>query len=293
MTLLWLMLGLMAVAAIVILTVPLFRIRSGAEAPRAALDVALFRDQLAELDREAKEGLIAGPEATAARREIERRLIAAGRTLATSDTPAKPVNRAARRRLALVLTSVIVPSAFLLYLGIGTPQAPEFLQIVARERAQEAAQRAELAHLVALVEQRLTKEPDDGEGWALIAAAEVRLGKLDEGRRDLAKARELLPPAPAAEAMARFGDALIRQFRGQYIDEVKQLATEAVTLDPQNGRARMLLAIAAMQGGDPQGAREVWEKTVAELPPDSPWVAQAKAALQAMERVEDARRKGE
>src|SRR4051812_30093015 len=75
--------------------------RAGAAESRAAFSRAVFRDQLAELDRDAARGAIAPEEAAAARNEIARRLI--GET--------EPAADAGRRssRLAPWLAAALVP----------------------------------------------------------------------------------------------------------------------------------------------------------------------------------------
>lgn len=283
---LWLALAAMALAAIAVLIVPLIAQRNAAEVPRAARDVALFRGQLAELERERADGEIGEEEAVAARREIERRLVAAGRALDAAPKPTSfATDPAPRLRLAAVLAAVVVPAAFLVYFFIGTPQAPMVLSVIADMRAQDAERRAELSHLVTLVEERLAEAPDDGQGWALLASAKLRLGKMDDALNALAKAKQLLAPPQAAEATARFAQTLADVSEGQAVSPIRQYATEAIALDPDNGRARTLLAIMAMQTGDKDEARKQWSEIVARTPADSPFYAQAKTALERLDRA--------
>ena len=283
---LWIVLAVMAIAAIGVLAAPLVFSRRTPEPPRAAHDVALFRAQLSELEREQADGEIADSEAIAAKREIERRLLAAGRALgAAAPTSSQPGNRAARLRLAAVLAAVVASSAFLLYLTLGTPEAPAFLTMTSEARAQEAAQRAELTRLTGLIEERLSETPDDGQGWALLASAKLKLGKMDDARNALAKAKQFLPPPQAAEATARFAQTLAEVSEGQAISPIRQYANEAIGLDPNNGRGHMLLALIAMQTNDPDAARKEWSLIIDRLPADSPFVAQAKTAIGMLDRA--------
>jgi cytochrome c-type biogenesis protein CcmH len=283
---LWIVLALMALAAMALLAIPLVVARRDTEVPRAALDIALFRDQLAELERERAQGEVGDAEAVAAKREIERRLLTAGRALeAAPPIVAQRSNRGARLRLAAILASVVVPAAFLVYFTIGTPEAPIFLDMMAQMRAQDAERRTELTHLTSLIEERLAETPDDGQGWALLASAKLRLGKMDDARTALAKARQFLPPPQAAEATARFAQTLADVSEGQAVTPIRQYATEAVELDPANGRARTLLALLAMQANNVEAARREWSEIVTRLPPDSPFVAQARTALERLDRA--------
>jgi cytochrome c-type biogenesis protein CcmH len=283
---LWIVLAVMALVAIGVLSAPLIFTRRAPEPPRAAHDVALFRAQMSELEREQADGDIADAEAIAAKREIERRLLAAGRALGAA-TPAstQPGNRGARLRLAAGLAVLVTSSAFLLYLTLGTPEAPALLAMTAEARAQEAAQRAELTRLTGLIEERLAEAPGDGQGWALLASAKLKLGKMDDARTALAKAKQFLPPPQAAEATARFAQTLAEVSEGQAISPIRQYANEAIGLDPDNGRGHMLLALIAMQTNDPDTARKEWSLIIERLPADSPYVAQAKTALEMIDRA--------
>jgi cytochrome c-type biogenesis protein CcmH len=281
----WIVLAAMLLSAIAILGIPLMFFRREPQASRAVHDVALFRDQLVELERERNEGEIGEQEAVAAKREIERRLLAAGRMLETASIPVQVANRGRRLRLAIVLALIIAPATFLLYLTLGTPQAPAFLTAVAEMRAQDDARRAEMTRLVEQVEQHLAKVPGDGTGWALLASAKLRLGKMDDARNALNKARQLLPPSDAAEATARFGQTLADVSEWQAARPIRQYANEALELDPNNARGHMVLAVLAMQANDADDARKEWSTIIKTLPADSPFVAQAKQALQAIDQA--------
>ena len=84
--LLWLILALMTGAAALALLRPLARGR--AAVARSASDIAIYKDQLAEIERDRERGLIAGEEAQAATLEVSRRLIDADRVAAVPDATA-------------------------------------------------------------------------------------------------------------------------------------------------------------------------------------------------------------
>src|SRR3954470_18057854 len=112
---LWFILALMTVAAVFAVLWPLSRRRPAAT---AAADVAVYRDQLDEIERDRAAGLIGAAEAEAARIEVSRRLLAA------ADAPAAaPVAVAdgRRRAVALVVLLLLPLGAAGLYLTLGSP----------------------------------------------------------------------------------------------------------------------------------------------------------------------------
>ena len=81
-------------AAAVVLAVSWPGLKSQAAGPaRARYDEAVFRDQLAELERDKARGLIGAAEADSARNEIARRLLSAGRD-------ERPATTSRRRQMA-------------------------------------------------------------------------------------------------------------------------------------------------------------------------------------------------
>ncbi|MGB8529572.1 MAG: c-type cytochrome biogenesis protein CcmI, partial [Rhodoplanes sp.] len=185
----WLVLGLTTAAAIFAVVRPLLK-RAPPPAAGADGDLAVYRDQLAEVDRDLARGAIAQPEAEAARIEISRRLIAAAER---TDTTHRPDAEAASRpwRMASVAALIALPlGAVALYLVLGSPELPgqPLADRLARARTgagTTADEPTSLASLVNQVEAHLGRNPDDGRGWEVLAPAYMRLERFD----DAAKAR--------------------------------------------------------------------------------------------------------
>src|SRR5262245_35918679 len=116
----WVLMALMTGAAVLAVLWPLSR---RARDPRQASDVAVYKDQLEEIERDQSFGLIAAPEAEAARVEVSRRLLAAdgaarGHKVATDSPPG-------RRRAVAAGALVLVPAgALAVYLALGSPDLP-------------------------------------------------------------------------------------------------------------------------------------------------------------------------
>src|SRR5438876_11257898 len=118
----WFVLALMTAAAIFAVLWPLAR---QARNLRSGSDVAVYRDQLDEIDRDRAAGRIADSEATAAQVEISRRLIAAADAQAAPLGTAPPASAVWRRRAAAVPAPLPLPlGAAALYLAPGSPGLP-------------------------------------------------------------------------------------------------------------------------------------------------------------------------
>src|SRR5579872_2147105 len=112
---------LMLVTLVIVASVvaPLVR-RSGPAPARAAFDNAVYRAQLAELERDVARGTIKAEEEASARLEIQRRLLAstAGNQAAKPPSATGPV-------LAVVLALAIPAVGALVYLARGSPGLPD------------------------------------------------------------------------------------------------------------------------------------------------------------------------
>nr|HEV8010521.1 c-type cytochrome biogenesis protein CcmI [Bradyrhizobium sp.] len=170
---LWFVFALMTAAAVFAVLWPLGRRRPQSDGSEATV----YRDQLAEVDRDLAAGLIGCSEAEAARVEISRRLLAA----ADNQRDPPVASSLPLRRFAAVLALVGLPIISLaLYLPLGSPRLGDF-PLAQRIRAPDGTR--SLDNLVAQVEAHLEKNPTDGRGWNVLAPVLARLGRYEEAVR--------------------------------------------------------------------------------------------------------------
>jgi cytochrome c-type biogenesis protein CcmH len=271
---LWFGLVLMTAAAVLAVLWPLSRRRREL---RSGSDVAVYRDQLEEIERDRAAGLIADNEAAGAKVEVSRRLLAA------ADAPAAPAGNAAattrRRRAVAVAALVALPlGAVGLYLALGSPLLPD--QPLAARLAEARANQS-MESLIAQVEAHLAQRPDDGRGWEVIAPIYLRLGRFDDAVK--ARRNALRLNGDNAERQAALGEALVFGANGVVTAEAKSAFEKAVALDPAHVQARYFLGLAAEQDGDRTRAATTWRALIESAPPDAPWVEFVRGALARVE----------
>src|SRR3954469_23654872 len=250
---LWFIMALMTAAGIFAVLWPLAwrtPLRSGS-------DIAVYRDQIDEIERDRAAGLIGEREAEAARTEVSRRLIAA----ADADAPPPPQDGATgRRRAAAVAALILLPlGAASLYLSLGSPQLSSQPLEARRGLSPEQTQ---VMELVARVEAHLEQNPDDARGWEVVGPVYMRLGRYDDAVKARRNVLRLLGPNAAREA--DLGEAITGAQNGIVTDEAKAAFDRAVALDPSDIRARYFLGLAAEQDGRPKQAAEIWRTLLAE-----------------------------
>jgi cytochrome c-type biogenesis protein CcmH len=273
---LWLGFALMTFAAVFAVLWPLAR-RSGQF--RSGSDIAVYRDQLDEIERDRAAGLIEDQEASAAMAEVSRRLIAAAS--AQTATPSGASDGAAlwRRRAVAAVALVTMPlGAAGLYLSLGSPSLPD-QPLALRLAATRGSQSVEA--LVAQVESHLERNPEEGRGWEVIAPIYLRLGRME----DAVKARRhalRLNGVTAARATA-LGEALIFAANGVVTAEAKAMFERAVALDASEVQAHYFLGLAAEQDGDRARAAATWRRLIERAPADAAWTEFVRGALARVE----------
>jgi cytochrome c-type biogenesis protein CcmH len=259
-----------------LLLLPLIRKPRSAADARAEFDLRVYRDQLAEVDRDAQRGLLRGDEAAAARVEVQRRMLSTAAAV-EADQPLRntpPSRRASAGVLAAIVLGLPM-AATLLYATLGAPRSAD--RPLAERRSELAAasisgdqQTDSLERVAAQLAKKLETSPDSAEGWFLLGRAYVTLGRYQDAVGALRRARDLAPDRP--EVANAFAEAWIAEAGGQVGEEAREALQKALVLDPRNPQARFLLALDRAQQGDLRGAVQGWTDLIAIAPAGATWL---------------------
>jgi cytochrome c-type biogenesis protein CcmH len=236
----------------------LLRPRGGRATAAAGANVAVYRDQLQEAERDLAADLITPDRFEQLRAEIQRRV------LEDTATVAAPAAASPARRTALVLAVLLPLASVGTYLAIGQPQA---LQALAADEAQHAVGTQDVEAMVAKLAERLQAEPANAEGWLMLARSYAALGRHGDAVAALRKLDQLQPDNP--DVLTDLAD-VVAMASGRRLDgEPAELVRRALALNPQHPKALALGGTIAFEAGDYRGAREQWQRLVAQLPADS------------------------
>jgi len=269
---LWSIFALMTLAAVFAVCWPFVRrgkfVRSGS-------DVAVYRDQLDEIDRDKAANLIGGVEAEAARVEVSRRLIAAAAAAKAGAAIAAPVPASRYRWATLAAAIVVLPlGAGLTYLSLGSPNlAPVSINVEAvGQQLPEGIEQT-----VAEVENYLESNPNNGRGWELLAPVYIRLGRFDDAVRARRKALEIF--GPDAARLGDLGEAIVLASNGAVTPEAKSLFERANAAEPEDVMAQYYLGLSAKQEGRRDEAVKRWTALISRAPAGAEWLPMVKDAL--------------
>jgi cytochrome c-type biogenesis protein CcmH len=274
--LIWITFAAMTGAAVFALLWPLGRGRTLAFTD-AADAASLYRDQIAEIDRDLGRRLIGPQEADAARAEAGRRLL---RAAGDEAGPAAETESSLRRRRAssALALSCVPLLALVVYGAYGSPAQPD-LPLAARLKASPEQQDFSVA--LARIESYLAANPTDARGWAVIAPVYLRQGRAEDAARAFGNAVRF--GEPDAELLAGQGEAQVLAAGGVVTADARETLSKAVARDPKNARARYFLAIGKEQDGDNAGAAQALRALVADAPGEAGWLAMVRDRLALLE----------
>ncbi|NUB43409.1 c-type cytochrome biogenesis protein CcmI [Fertoebacter nigrum] len=275
--------------------------RGGQPDDTAAQDMRVYRDQLAEVDRDLARGIIAADEAGRLRAEVSRRVLEADRA-AQRGGPAALGGRGLPLAAGLML--VVLGAAVWGYARLGAPGYPDMpmaariaqAEVLRTNRPAQAEAEASMPASVSpdadpafldLMEKlrgAVASRPGDLQGQELLARNEAQLGRFSEAAAAQAQVIALKAPGDSAADHAALAELLILAAGGYVSPEAESALTEALRRDPQDGLARYYSGLMLAQTGRPDLAFQIWRGLLESSGPDAPWLPALRAQIGDMAR---------
>ena len=295
----WFITAVLALFACALLSFALMRGHKAAR-PAAEFDLQVYRDQLADVERDAARGVIGAEDAERLRLDLSRRILAADASAQSSQVSlASP--KAMQIGLIAVLLVVLLGGSFLLYRDLGAPGYGDLAlkeRIAAAEKAraerpdQMAAEASlpaadfspeapqEYIALVMKLREAVAQRPDDLQGATLLATHEMRLGNAAAAHRAQAEVLRLKGDAASAEDYATYADMLVIAAGGYVSPQAENALAKTLNRDPKNGIARYYSGLMMMQVGRPDVAFRAWATLLQDSPDDSIWTTPIRAQIE-------------
>jgi len=251
----WVAGALAVVLVLALLFRPFLLKSSGSGVSRRQLNTAIYRDQLARLERDRAENMLAEADYAQARDELQRRVIDD-----TRDEDATATLRAPRKTMLAV--GLALPAlAIGLYILLGSPAALE------PSVAQHQVSSQDMERLTAGLAQKLEKDPSNLQGWAMLARSYKMLGRNTEAEQAFERAGSFLDND--AQLLAIYADLSATNANGNFAGKPTQLIEKALKVDPENAMALWLAGTAAFRAGQFESAVRIWERLTQQIEPDS------------------------
>lgn len=253
MTEFWLSAGLLLLAALAFLLIPILRGRrqQQAEEDRTALNVALYQERVAELTAQQEAGVLDAGQLAKGRDEAARELL--------SDTEGSEAPRQGHlgKTLPLVAAVLVPVMALGLYLHFGAADKVE----LTREFADAPKTMQEMT---TRLERAVQAQPDSAEGLYFLGRAYM----ADQRPADAAKAfeRAVALAGREPELLGQWAQAQYFAADKQWSAQLQSLTDEALKADPNEVTSLGLRGIAAFEGERYQEAIDYWQRLLSQLP---------------------------
>jgi cytochrome c-type biogenesis protein CcmH len=231
------------------------------------VNLAVFRQQMEELDADLNAGNLDQAQYEAARRDLEKELL-----LDIEDTAPESSTDHSGRWAALVLGPALPALAFAIYLAVGDHGAIERLQAAlppaaaAAPHAQGGEGIASLDVLVAKLAERMQNEPDNLDGWIMLGRSYLAVNDPTKAVEAYDNALGLAPENP--DVMLGYAEALARA-QGGVDGKPAELISAALQLAPDNPNALWMMGLVEFQRGESATALQHWTRLSGMVQPGS------------------------
>lgn len=261
MTTFWMINALLLVVAALFVAIPLWRgIARNNAVVRDAANLEIYRDQIAELEIDLKNGLLSPEQYEQGKRELQVRVL--DEVHPDAQQTASP--RDPHKILAIALIVLIPLASVGLYLKVGN------FQIFSQPAGHGGAATIEM------LEARAEKNPSDPEALLMLARSYAEASRFKEAAKVYESLVKIVPDE--AWIWADYADALamtLQTLQG----EPTRILERAYELDPNNLKTLELLGTAGMERQDYAATVKYWEKLLKMIPAENPDVQMIKEGV--------------
>ena len=295
---------IIAIAAVVALMLGrvLLQVRDETVPDASDYDLKVYRDQLAEVDRDVTRGVIGEDDAERVRTEISRRILAAD---ASRSVPAQKPNATPRLLIGLMALALIGGSVAL-YTWVGQPGYGDLaledrIAFAEQMRENRPSQKTAVDSLPPFVPQEELSEefttlmerlretvsgrPDDLQGHQLLAQNEARVGNFTAAATAQEAVLRIKGSGITAEDISDYGELLVMAAGGYVSPEAENAFRAALAKDENDARARYYIGLMMIQTGRPDIAFRLWDGLLRRGPADAPWIEPILAQIESVAQL--------
>lgn len=265
----WIVAVLLIAAALLFLLPPLIQRGQGSTDEdtfdRDELNVTIFKDQLAELERDLSVNILSQEQFELAKHDLERSFVQGGDAEAVE--PVSQIDRVIGRSAAVVISILIPIMAVSIYNVLGSGERglhPED----AKPEVQAEGHEGTLEEQVRKLQDHLQEKPDDAEGWTMLARSYYFLKQYGAAAETFARASSLQQDSNA-ELLADYADALAMANGRNMAGKPYELVKKALEIQPKLQKALWLAGTATYQSANFEATLGYWKRLLAIFPKGS------------------------
>jgi len=253
----WIIAAILTALAIAFVIPPLLKKNPPAtDIDRNSLNVAIYKDRLAELEQEN----LTPKQLLQAKQELEK-------TLAQDLDDNATSTHQPRARWASVVVLLAIPAlAFSTYWKLGAKELIVPPTQVAHPQSDNMP--GNFDEMVKKLADRLQQQPDDQKGWRMLARSYIVLKRYDDAARAYNKLLALVGDQDP-QLLTDLARVLFLSNNEQFAGQPTILLKAALDLDPNHPDALLLSGLAAVEKNNYNVAIKHWERLLQQIPPEN------------------------
>lgn len=266
------------IAALLTLLVLAWFVRPLLQKPRGTgvssdkLNASIYRDQLLALEKDLARGVINQHDFEVTRDELQLRML--DDTENTDVVLTTNIGFLTSKRTAIAVSLSVPVFAIGLYTLLGEPTA---MAPAAQQTNAAQVDEQQIRQMVSSLEAKLKANPDNPQGWALLARTYKSLGQNQVAQQAYEKAGAFVNGNP--DFLVDYAELLGILAGNTLSGKPEKLIDDALKLNPEHPMGLMLSGVALYQRSDFPGALARWEKLLSMLPPGSEDAQQIQANI--------------
>lgn len=284
MTSFWVISGIFIVTALLFIIPTLLRNRDtqAENIEHDAVNITVYRDQIAELDNDLENDILTQEQYTKSKQELQQRML---QDVSEREKMAIKKNKRIHNIAISTFIALTLPlAAVFLYMVIGDtrgllPQA-QLANATQMNRGSGGDSPAGHDNFSSVLENlivRLEKNPEDIEGWVMLGRTYAIMERYTEASNTYAKLAELVPNNP--QILSDYADVLAMKNQGNLTGKPAELIYEALRIDPQYPKALALAGTIEFEQEKFEQAAMHWEKLLEVIPEDSQLANSVKTSI--------------
>lgn len=297
----WIISTALAVAVAASLIFSLLRGQRANLADTSEYDVQVYRQQLAEVERDVARGVLDADDAARARIEISRRILAADKATRQSGSS----NNNGKLMIGL-MALLLIGGSIGLYWHLGSPGYQDMAladrHAFAEEMRQTRPSQADMqkrmppfvmpqglnpdyVQLMTQLRSTVAERPEDLHGNTLLAQNEASLGNFIAAAAAQKNVLRIKGTEVSSDEITDYAEFLVMAAGGFVSPEAEVALRTALSADEENARAWYYIGLMRMQTGRPDITFRVWDGLLRRGPADEPWIEPIKQQIGALAQM--------
>lgn len=274
MTAFWVVAGTFIVAALLFIIPSLLRNKKAniEKIERETANISIYRDQIAELDQDLRNDILSNKQYESSKQELQKRML---QDLSENNESTHVSSASRHGVVASVIVILAVPlAAVYLYMIIGDTrgilpqsQLANATQFQAADNDEMPSGHTEIKSVVDNLAARLKDNPEDIEGWVMLARTYAIMGRYEDASTTYAQLVQIIPDNP--QFLSDYADVLAMTKNGSLIGKPAELINQALEIDPDYPKALALAGTVAFERAKFEQAAAYWERLLGVIPAES------------------------